>query len=152
MKRIFAFVLLLCMMMLLNACNTVERSAGELLVRFIDVYGIGGVTYFSDAPSGGECMDDELFLAMYGTHIDSENDFAVFLSSSLDHVYEAAVFVTYDSSSELDARKLCSERIALLKKMGFGEDAILLVRRGVVFYSTLADSARAQSIWLDINV
>ena len=151
MKRIFVFLLLLCMM-LLSACNTVERSAGELLVRFIDAYGIGGVTYFSNAAGSAECMDDELFFAMYGAHVDLENDFAVFLSSSLDHAYEAAVFITYDTSSELDARKLCSERIALLKKMGFGDDAILIVRRGVVFYSTLADSARAQSIWLDINV
>ena len=153
MKRIFAFTLCFLLIFTLVSCIEEMPSARELLVEFTDSYGIGGVLYspdFSEGESG--YIDAEFFNVMYDASPDFESDYAVFLSSSIDSIYEAAVFVTRDSSSLLFAERLCLSRLALLDKMGYAESAVFIKRDNTVFYSTLPDGKRAESIWRDVKI
>ena len=153
MKKLLALIILSCVTLTCCSCRGGLPAAHRLLSDFTSSYGICGVLYSYEAKEGEEgFIADGFFTTLYGREADFENDFAVFLSSSVDTVYEAAVFVTEDESSRISAEELCRARLDLLSKMGFGESAIFITRRSVIFYSTFPDAERAERIWLDINV
>lgn len=153
MKKISALFIFLSLILAVFSCGKEPPSAERLLSDFISSYGAFGVSY-SEGVAEGEAgyIDGSFFSTLYGKEADFESDYAVFLSSSVSEVYEAAVFVTSDESSRLYIEELVSERLFLLAKMGFGESSLFLVRGGVIFYSTLPDPERAERIWLDIRV
>ncbi len=147
-------LLLLCCLLISSfvSCGEPPEAFG-LLSSFISSYGTSGVLYSPNISEGERgYIDENFFVTLYGCEADFESDYAVFLSSSIDSVFEAAVFVTNDESSEIFACELAHERLLLLSEMGFGDNSLLLVRGGVVFYSTLPDAPRAERIWLDMDM
>ena len=153
MRKISLLIAVALTVLLLPSCNGAPPSAYGLLTEFTESYGASGVVYSPEIDEG-ECgyTDGDFFETVYGAGVDFESDYAVLLSSSLDAVYEAAVFVTHDKSSMLYAEQLCRSRIELLTKMGFGEGAVIIKRADTVFYSTLPDTARAEDIWRGIKI
>ena len=97
-------------------------------------------------------VDSNFFRVLFGGEADFESDYAVFLSASLEAVYEAGVFVCRDDTSLLYAEELLRDRISLLSKMGYAGSPILIRRGDTVFYSTLPDARRAEDIWRDIKI
>lgn len=153
MKRFLTFVIAVFLLASFISCGAKTPSARELLLRFTQAYGASGILYSPEIAEGeAGYTDTDFFFSLYGDAEDTEGDYAVFLSSSLDAIYEAAVFVTMDKSSEIYAERLCRERIGLLTKMGYGEGAILIKRKNTLFYSTLSDACLAERIWLEVDI
>ena len=153
MKKIFSFLLCIAITLPITSCFGVTPSAHSLLSDFIASFGAVGVIYSPSVPEGDiGYVSEDFFITLYGAPQDSESDYAVFLSSSLDSVYEAGVFVCRDESSALYAEGLCRGRLRLLSAMGFDGNAVVLRRRGVIFYSALPDSERAERIFRDLAI
>ena len=152
MKKLFALIILCAVALTFSSCGAKGRTAEELLSEFVSSYGAGGVIYSSEAGGEWEYADGEFFAALYGATADFESGFAVLLSSSLDCVYEAGVFVTHDTTSRLYAEELCRKRLDLLIKMGASDTPLLIKRKNVIFYGCLPDAERAERLWLDMRI
>ena len=153
MRKTAALILLFCYLFLLPSCGEISESASSLLCVFAEAYGADGIIYSPDVAEGeAGYVDSNFFRVLFGGEADFESDYAVFLSASLEAVYEAGVFVCRDDTSLLYAEELLRDRISLLSKMGYAGSPILIRRGDTVFYSTLPDARRAEDIWRDIKI
>lgn len=152
MRNFFAF--LICPLLALTFLSCGEISAADSLVMtFTDAYGAVGTVYSPRANEGDAgYMSEGFFETLYSASPDLECDFAVFLSHSPTSPEECAVFITHDDTSRLYVYDTVMARVDFLKDLGFGESAVVIVRGGVVFYSTLLDSERAERIWRDMRL
>lgn len=152
MKKV-CVVFLLISLLLSTSCGGEYRSAEDMLAELVSSFDICGVLYRKSASEGeAGYIDDDFFGVIYDSECDPETDYAVFLSSSIDSVYEAAIFVTHDESSRIYAERLCEARVGFLSEMGYGEGAVRIRRRNVIFYSTLPDSKRAEGLFLGLKL
>ena len=151
MKKIATLFFCIIFVFLTTSCSGVTASAHSLLYDFIASYGAAGVLYSPLIPEGeaGYATAD-FFIMLFAEPPDKESDYAVFLSSSIDTAYEAAVFICRDESSVKFAERLCRGRLRLLSDMGFGDSGLLLRRGDVIFYSTFPDAERAERIFCDL--
>ena len=153
MKRLICCLLLFSLMLSLVGCGGGGRSAHAMLLEFSESYGIYGILYSPEIREGDAgYIDKDFFSSIFSSEPDFETDYAVFLSSSIESVYEAALFVAMDESSRLYAQDLCRRRILFLTEMGYGENAVLIGRKNTVFYSTLPDNERAEQLWRSVKI
>lgn len=152
MKRLSVFFLLFAILLSLGGCSE-RRGAREMLSKFADCCDVSGVLYSPDIKEGeAGYIDSGFFEALYDASPDPESDYAVFLSASLDKVYEAAVFVCFDESSAFYAEEICRKRLLMIEKMGYGGERVLIRRRGTVFYSVMPKGVDSEAIWRDIEI
>ena len=151
MKKIKAFFISLLFSLSLISCSGETPSAHVLLSEFKSTVGASGIVYSKEVCEGESgYIDGNFFVSLYGTEADFESDFAVLLNSTLDTVYEAAVFVAFDKSSLYFAKDLCRGRLDFLSRMGYGEDSVIVMQGMTVFYSTLPDSEKVADIWKSV--
>ena len=151
MRKICAALALLSLV-ILSSCAEV-RSAHSMLFELVSGYGAVG-TVFSEEVAEGEAgyAHDGFFEMIFENPPDPETEWAVFLSSSIDYGGECGVFVARDTSSELYATDLVLSRIHFLQDIGYAKDYVLIRRGGVVFYSTLPDTALAARLFKRIDL
>ena len=127
--------------------------AVSALSEFTTAYGAFGVLY-SKAADEGEVgyIDGDFFKTLYMCDEDPETDYAVFLCSGIDSIYECGVFMCRDDSSFMRAYEICSGRTDFLRKLGYADKPLIIKRGGCVFYSTLPDSEKAERIWMNIEL
>ena len=152
MKKILSLLLLVCLTFGLTSCGE-YASAYSLLDAFSSAYGLEGTLYHTGASEGQiGYMDEAFYEKLYARRSDPECDFAVFLTHSAAEPEECALFIAKDDTSRLQARDTAVARVDFLRDMGYGEEAVVIVRGDAVFYSTLRDGARAERIWRDIRL
>ena len=152
MKKILSLVLSVFLIFNLASCAE-YASASSLVHSFTDAYGAVGTVYFPGAREGEVgYMDGEFYERIYGVAPDFECDFAVLLTHSPTEPEECGVFITKDDTSRLYVIDTVSRRVGFLRDMGYGEAAVVIVRRDVVFYSTFREPERVERIWRDIRL
>ncbi len=146
MKNILCMLLLFCTVFSFSSCCE-QSTADELMESFLSAYGAEGVVY---SPSRGEgelgYIDGELFHKIYVLDGEIPFDFAIFLNSHTDKTSECGIFICEDAAERMEIEKMCLERIKLL-----GADSSFISRSGnVVFYSTMSDKEKSESIWRSV--
>lgn len=149
MKRIIAFILLLCLFICSLVSCRENRSAEDLLCEFIEAYGADGIIYSMGKKEYEDgYVSEELLARIYVYQGDFPENFAIFLNSHADYGSECAVFVSSNAEETSMIVEMCQERISLL---GRGSDIAFIKRKGnVIFYSTMSDREKAEKIWAKI--
>ena len=148
MKKTIILFLVLTMLSSLAACGRTP-SAKALLSDFLSVYSVEGVIYSPDKSIGEDgYVYDGLMERIYVYEGDFPRDYAILLNSRLSDFSECGVFVCESDNEREAVEEMCAERIRLL--LG-GREGGLLMRSGrIVFYSTLEDSERCESVFRKI--
>ena len=147
MKRLCATLLFLTLAASLTSCGSHE-SAYTMLSEFITLYSAEGVIYSPECPEGTEgYIDTTTVSRIFILHGVMPENYAIFLNSHVDYGAECGVFVCRDAAERDEVIEMCEERMRLLS----GGDNSLLLRSGnVVFYSTLRQRERAETLWSKI--
>lgn len=147
MKKLFFLFIILLLALSFSSCKK-EASAEEMLREFIYSYGVEGIVYTPTARLGEQgYVYDGLTEKIFVYSGEFPQNYAVLLNFRSSYGGECGVFVCDDSEEWQAVSEMCEERVALLSR---GEGGIVLRSRGVIFYSTLDDSKRAEEIWYKI--
>ena len=144
MKKIAILLVLLFSAIALSACSE-DADAYSMLLEFKDLYSLDGTVYSPAVREGeegyiGEDLTSRIYL-IYGA---PPENFAVLLNTHVDSGAECGVFVCEGGEEMAKVSEMCRERISLLS----GEESGVIIRSGsVIFYSTLEDKERAESLW-----
>jgi len=147
MRKILVSFSLFLLIVSLTSC-TRELSADELLDEFIYSYGAFGTVY---SPNIAEGEEGHIYNGLTERIFIYEGEFpkncAILLNPRSDYGGECGAFVCEDAEELEMVSDMCRERVALLSG---GEGGVIIRSGGVVFYSTLPDAERAESIWYKI--
>ena len=147
MKRLISVILLLATLFSISSCVR-DVSAYSMLTDFITAYPAEGVIYSPECSEGSEgYIDSSVASRIYVFHGELPRNFAVFLNNHADFGSECGVFFCRDEAERAQVTEMCEERMRLLSG---GEHTLLLRSGNIIFYSTLRDRDRAESLWTKI--
>lgn len=148
MKKLLCLVLIIVLLTSLTSCG----ESGDpylLLDEFVKEYGAEGVIFSPKIAEGQPgYVSPGLMEQVYRFSGDFPENYAIFLNSRPDYGSECGVFLCEDADMLLMMQEVCLERMKLLD--GKGERSFLKIKGKMLFYSTMIDRARAQTIWKEI--
>ena len=155
-RRFFALCLVIVFVAFATSCDE-GRTARELMDEFLDSYSAAGRLFSPEIPEGQEGHStDAFFEKLYGDGREFVSDYAVFLSSDLESIEEAAVFVCYGEYDAMMVAQIAYRRIELIRSLGGSvntdnlEEAFVFRKGRYVVMCLLEDNATAKRIWRSI--